>query len=77
MPGTLSRLSLVTLAIVGLTGTVAARDASAPRRGQTTLNGFKPAFQPNTHVSGTAQLYTWPVSERYRPVSRPYFGRAY
>ena len=79
MPGTLSRLSLITLAVVGLTGTVAARDASAPKKkGQaTTLNGFKPAYQTNTRVSGTAQPYTWPVSERYRPESRPYFGRAY
>ncbi|MET0368578.1 MAG: hypothetical protein ABW058_10440 [Methylobacterium sp.] len=79
MPGMLSRLALVTLAVVGLTGTVAARDASAPKKkGQTTtLNGFKPAYQANTHVSGTARPYTWPVSERYRPVSQPYFGRAY
>lgn len=78
MPGTMSRLSLVTLAVIGLTGAVAAKDVSAPKKqGQTTLNGFKPAYHANTRVSGSAQPYTWPVAERYRPESRPYFGRAY
>ncbi len=79
MPGMLSRLALVTLAVGGLTGTVAAKDAAAHKKQghTTTLNGFKPAYQANTQVSGTARPYTWPVSERYRPVSQPYFGRAY
>ena len=78
MPGTLSRLSLVALAVVGLSGTVAAKEASAPKKGQmTTLKSFKPTYQTNSRVTGAAQPYTWPVSERYRPVSQPYFGRAY
>jgi hypothetical protein len=42
-----------------------------------TLKGFKPAYQANSNVAGAPQPYSWPVSDRYRPVSQPYFGRAF
>ncbi|WP_449409930.1 hypothetical protein [Methylobacterium komagatae] len=78
MPGTLSRLPLVALAVLGLSGAAVAKDGMAPKKkGQTTLNGFKPAYRTDTRVSGAEQPYTWPVSERYRPLSQPYYGRAY
>ncbi|MCJ2015336.1 hypothetical protein [Methylobacterium sp. J-076] len=79
MLGTLSRISLVTVALVGLAGAASARDATAPKKkGQmTSLNGFKPAYRADTRVSGSDQPYAWPVSDRYRPVSHPYFGRAF
>lgn len=79
MVRTFSRITIATVALVGLAGAAAARDTSVPKkRGHTTtLNGFKPAFRSDTNVAGAAQPYTWPVSERYQPVSRPYLGRAY
>lgn len=79
MVRTLSQISLVAAALVGLTGAASARDAAAPKKDhQTTgLHGFQPAFRADTSVSGSARPYTWPVGDRYRPVSQPYFGRAY
>jgi hypothetical protein len=80
MVRTLSRISLVTAALIGLTGAATARDsASEPRtmKPMKTLKSFKPAYQANSNVAGTPQPYSWPVSDRYRPVSQPYFGRAF
>lgn len=79
MIGTFTRVSLVLAAVAGLTGAAAARDGTAQQHSKPirTLHGIKPSYQANTNVAGPEQPYTWPVSERYRPVSRPYFGKAY
>lgn len=79
MVSTLSRISLVTLALVGLSGAAVARDRAVPKRTDrtTSLNGFKPAFRADTSVAGSVRPYSWPVSDRYHPVSQPYFGRSY
>ncbi len=80
MVRTLSRVSLVTAALVGLTGVAMARDTatgSENMKPMKTIKGFKPAYQANSNVAGTPQPYTWPVSDRYRPISQPYFGRAF
>lgn len=79
MKGTVIRVSLVLASVVGFTGAASARDAShgkQPRYFRTT-QGFKPSYQAHSNVSGSDRPYTWPVNDRYRPVSRPYFGRAY
>lgn len=79
MKGTVIRVSLVLASVVGFTGAVAARDASSekqPRYFRTT-QGFQPSYQAHSNVSGPDRPYTWPVNDRYRPVSQPYFGRAY
>lgn len=80
MVRTLSRISLVTAALVGLSGAATARDTASNSEGMKpmkTLKGFKPAYQTNSRVTGSPQPYTWPVSDRYRPESKPYFGRAF
>lgn len=79
MINTFSRISLVAVALVGLNGMASARDAARPKTKHhaTTVDGFKPAFRADTSVSGAARPYSWPVSDRYRPVSQPYFGRAF
>jgi hypothetical protein len=79
MIGTFTRVSLVLAAVAGLTGAAAARDGMTTKQSKPirTLQGFKPSYQPTTNVAGPEQPYTWPVSERYSPVSRPYFGKAY
>lgn len=79
MIGTFTRVSLVMAGLVALGGVAMARDAGEARqpRHSRAMQGFKPSYQANTNVAGPEQPYTWPVNDRYRPVSRPYFGRAY
>jgi hypothetical protein len=79
MVGTVTRISFVLMALAGLTGAVAARDASDGKQTRQfrTMKGFKPSYQTDSRVSGPDRPYTWPVNDRYHPVSQPYFGRAY
>lgn len=79
MIGAVSRISLVVASFAGLTGAAAARDdgASEKPRQIRVLKSVKPSYQSTTNVAGPERPYTWPVSDRYRPVSHPYFGRAY
>lgn len=79
MNATLSRISLATLAGMTLAGPVSARDGVVAKKSErmTGLRGFKPAYQTHSRVSGTERPYTWPVADRYSPVAKPYFGRAY
>lgn len=79
MIGTVTRVSLVLVGLAGLTGAAAARDATEAKQTRQirTVHGFKPSYQTNSRVSGPERPYTWPVNDRYRPVSQPYLVRAY
>ena len=79
MIGTFTRISLVALGVAGFAASAAARETGTGGHTKTvrTMKGFKPSYQTTTNVAGPERPYTWPVNDRYGPVSRPYFGRAY
>ena len=78
----LGRVALAAALVVGVSGGALARDAGpkAPgAKGTTGLHGIgftEPKFRSNLRT-GRDQPYTWPVSDRYHPVSQPFYGRAY
>jgi hypothetical protein len=80
----LGRVSLAAALIVGLSGAVAAREGGPAARGadhhrSTMLRGIgfaEPKFGSQLRTSKD-QPYTWPVGDRYLPVSQPFYGRAY
>jgi len=79
---TLSRASWAAVLVLGLSTAALAREAGAQPRwaGKTPIHqglGFnQPTFRADMRTVKD-QPYTWPVSDRYRPVSQPYYGRAF
>ena len=81
---TVGDISLAAVLVLGMSGAATAREAGAGAEGTkghaTVLRhgGFaQPAFTATMRVTGKEQPYMWPVSDRYAPVSRPFYGRAY
>lgn len=78
----LGRVSFAAVLVLGVSGAALARDAGPKAHGAhgaTGLHGIgfnEPKFRSHLQT-GKNQPYTWPVSDRYRPVSQPYYGRAY
>ena len=78
----LSRVTFAAALVLGLSSATLARDVGSQHRGTgkaTGLHGIgfnAPKFGA-TLRTGKDQPYTWPVSDRYRPISQPYYGRAY
>ena len=79
---TLGRIALATVLVLGVTSAACAREAGAKARGAGNAKGLHgigftdPKFGSSMRT-GKDQPYTWPVSDRYRPVSQPFYGRAY
>lgn len=79
---TLSRATLAAALVLGLSSATLARESGSQHRGAGKAAGLhgigfnEPKFGANLRT-GKDQPYTWPVSNRYRPISQPYFGRAY
>ncbi len=79
----LGRVSLAAALVLGVTSASLARETApkAPGAGKaaTGLHGIgftEPKFKSSLRT-GKDQPYTWPVSDRYRPLSQPYYGHAY
>jgi hypothetical protein len=78
----LGRVSLAVALVLGVSGAALAREAGpkAHSAGHAVgLHGIgfaEPKFRSALRT-GKDQPYTWPVSDRYRPVSQPFYGRAY
>lgn len=76
-------LPMAACLVLSLTGASMAREAGdtapAAKARSKGLHGTLagPPFTSNLRAGGKDQPYTWPVSDRYQPVSRPYYGRAY
>ena len=74
--------SLAAVLVLGLSSAAFAREAGPQPRGagkapiHHNLGFNEPSFRANLRAVKD-QPYTWPVSDRYRPVSQPYYGRAY
>lgn len=79
---TLSRASWAAVLVLGLSSAALAREAVAQPRGagkapiHQGLGFNQPTFRAGMRTVKD-QPYTWPVSDRYRPVSQPYYGRAF
>lgn len=78
---TVGNISLAAVLVLGLSGAATAREAGAGTKGHAAglrHGGFaQPAFTATMRASGKEQPYMWPVSDRYAPVSKPFYGRAY
>ncbi|WCS27121.1 hypothetical protein LOK46_10000 [Methylobacterium sp. NMS14P] len=78
----LGRVSLAAALVIGVSGAALARDAGSKGHGARSAAGLhgigfnEPKFRSDLRT-GKEQPYTWPVSDRYRPVSQPFYGRAY
>lgn len=78
----LGRVSLAAALVLGVSGAALARDAGPKAhgaKGTTGLHGIgftEPKFGSSLRT-GKDQPYSWPVGDRYRPVSQPFYGRAY
>ncbi|MDP4003738.1 hypothetical protein [Methylobacterium sp. NEAU K] len=79
----LGRVSLAAVLVLGGSGVTMAREAGSPARGAKVhaggLHGIgfnEPRFRSGMHM-GKDQPYTWPVGDRYHPVSKPFYGRSY
>jgi hypothetical protein len=83
----LGRIPLAAFLALGLSSVTLARDAGgqhaakAPgtRSATAPLHGIgfaDPKFRSDLRTTKD-QPYTWPVSDRYRPVSQPFLGRSY
>ncbi|MEE7461606.1 hypothetical protein MFUR16E_09865 [Methylobacterium fujisawaense] len=78
----LGRVSLAAALVIGVSGAALARDAGPKAhgaKGTAGLHGIgfnEPKFRSDLRT-GKEQPYTWPVSDRYRPVSQLFYGRAY
>lgn len=77
-PVMLGRVSLAAVLVAGLSGAALARGADARERtgGPHGIGFNAPKFGSDIRT-GKDQPYTWPVGDRYRPVSKPFYGRAY
>lgn len=79
---TLSRATVAAALVLSLSGAAFAREAGSQHRGTGKAAGLRgigfhePRFGANLQTSKD-QPYTWPVGDRYRPISQPYYGRAY
>ena len=79
---TLGRIALAAVLVLGVSNAACAREAGAKAPGAGKAKGLHgigftdPKFGSSMRT-GKDQPYTWPVSDRYRPVSQPFFGRAY
>jgi hypothetical protein len=77
---TLGRASLAAVLVLSVSGAALAREAGTKAHTKGAgLHGIgftEPKFGSALRT-GKDQPYTWPVSDRYRPVSQPYYGRAY
>ncbi|MCJ2056309.1 hypothetical protein MKL09_07075 [Methylobacterium sp. J-048] len=79
----LGRVSLAAVLVVGMSSVALARDAGSAGQGARghagRLHGIgfnAPKFGSDLRT-GKDQPYTWPVGDRYRPESKPFYGRAY
>jgi hypothetical protein len=78
----LGRVSLAAALVLGVSSAALAREAGPKAHGARHASGFhgigfaEPKFRSALRT-GKDQPYTWPVSDRYRPVSQPFYGRAY
>ncbi|MCJ2069919.1 hypothetical protein MKK75_14135 [Methylobacterium sp. J-030] len=78
----LSRTAYAAFLVLGLSGAALAHEAGSPPPGagkavpHQTLGFSTPSFRADMRTVRD-QPYTWPVRNRYRPISQPYFGRAY
>ncbi|WP_246692642.1 hypothetical protein [Methylobacterium sp. WL64] len=79
----LGRVSCAAVPAMGLSSAALARDAASATQGAKgrtgALHGIgfnAPRFGSDLRTSKD-QPYTWPVSDRYHPVSKPFYGRAY
>lgn len=80
------RIALAAVLAASLTGASQAQ-AAGTKPGSANAAGARGAAthgigfgEPKFHSAlrtGRDQPYTWPVGDRYRPVSQPFFGRAY
>ena len=93
MNRTLGRVGVAAILCFGLAGAASALDGDHGFQGQpfgksagkSTGKGAgkragkmaMPHYAADTRVSGPQQPYDWPVADRYRPVSKPFYGRAY
>jgi hypothetical protein len=78
---TVGRISLAAVLVLGVSSAAFAREPGAKTGGpgKAGLHGIgftEPKFGSALRT-GKDQPYTWPVSDRYRPVSQPFYGRAY
>jgi len=79
----LGRVSLAAVLVVGMSSVALARDAGTTmpgakgRAGSLHGIGFNTLKFGSDIRTGKDQPYTWPVSDRYRPESKPFYGRAY
>ncbi|MBE7199261.1 MAG: hypothetical protein INR70_15875 [Parafilimonas terrae] len=79
---TVGRISLAAVLVLGVSSAAFAREAGTKARGADRSSGLhgigftEPKFG-STIRTARDQPYTWPVSDRYRPVSQPFYGRAY
>ncbi|TXN42683.1 hypothetical protein FV228_31785 [Methylobacterium sp. WL18] len=77
------RVSCAAILVVGLSSAALARDAASAtpgakgRIGALHGIGFNPPKFGSDIRTSKDQPYTWPVSDRYHPVSKPFYGRAY
>jgi hypothetical protein len=78
----LGRVSLAAALVLGVSSAALAREAGPKAHGAGHASGLhgigfaEPKFRSALRT-GKDQPYTWPVSDRYRPVSQPFYGRAY
>lgn len=78
----LGRISLAAVLVLGVSSVALAREAGSRAHGAGKAAGLRgigftdPKFG-SAMRTGKDQPYTWPVSDRYRPVSQPFYGRAY
>ncbi|MGH1573065.1 hypothetical protein ACRAWG_23310 [Methylobacterium sp. P31] len=78
----LGRVSLAVVLVLGVSGAALAREAGPEAQGAKSASGLhgigftEPKFRSGL-PTGKDQPYTWPVGDRYRPVSQPSYGRVY
>lgn len=78
----LGRVSLAAVLVLGVSGAALAREAGPKAQGARSAAGLhgigftEPRFGSSLRT-GKDQPYTWPVGDRYRPISQPFYGRAY
>jgi hypothetical protein len=77
---TLGRASLAAILVLSVSGAALAREAGTKTPSKASGMhgiGFTESKFGSALRTGKDQPYTWPVTDRYRPVSQPYYGRAY
>ncbi|WP_244537212.1 hypothetical protein [Methylobacterium pseudosasicola] len=79
----LGRASLAAVLVVGMSSVALARESGSTMQGAKGRTGSLHGIGFNTPKfgsdirTGKDQPYTWPVGDRYRPESKPFYGRAY